>query len=376
MKKYKVAVTQIKKEKELETALHNLLNELGGLKRFVKKGEKVLLKPNFVAPFPKATTSTKIIKYLVKEIQNLDATPIVAESSGYEFDTETTFKVLGIDELSKDLGFKLINLDKVRYETVQTDDNTIKEIKIPTLLKNVDKIINLPKLKKHSITNVTFSMKNFLGLVHKTTRRQGHVKNIEKLITVVNEYIKSDLVIVDGLLDMQRAVYSEPRWEGILLASQDNGATDMVCCKILGINHSEIPHIKQNISLNKKRIIYNLNYINKISRVWIKRNALKIQLHRMYYKFIYLIESLLTSKDSYGKIIPYFHYYLGIRPVIDKKLCNKCGKCLEVCPVDAIDIENKEIRSERCMYVRCLKCKKACPLNAIKFKGMRSDDTK
>jgi ferredoxin len=67
------------------------------------------------------------------------------------------------------------------------------------------------------------------------------------------------------------------------------------------------------------------------------------------------------------------HYYFGIRPVLHSKRCTECGHCLSACPVDAIDIRERQIVAKRCMPVRCLACIPACPENAISVHGRNVD---
>ena len=50
--------------------------------------------------------------------------------------------------------------------------------------------------------------------------------------------------------------------------------------------------------------------------------------------------------------------------------CNGCAECVEVCPVNAIDINKVKIDYEKCMHVRCMRCYFVCPDDAIKVKGL------
>ena len=92
--------------------VEGVLSAMGGMSNFVKPGNLVLIKPNFVAPFPHATTSLEVLEAIVDSVRRCGGQPVIAESSGYEFDTEVTFKILGAYEFASKIDVKLVNLDK------------------------------------------------------------------------------------------------------------------------------------------------------------------------------------------------------------------------------------------------------------------------
>jgi ferredoxin len=69
--------------------------------------------------------------------------------------------------------------------------------------------------------------------------------------------------------------------------------------------------------------------------------------------------------SSVGKLLPrHSELTFAHAPIIDFNLCKKCKKCLEICPVNAIDPENLRSRDKLC--IRCFACVKLCPNNARK----------
>lgn len=55
-------------------------------------------------------------------------------------------------------------------------------------------------------------------------------------------------------------------------------------------------------------------------------------------------------------------------PHIRKEVCNGCGKCLEVCPVDAINTSAGYAQIEEEFCEECGMCFRACPFAAIEIK--------
>ena len=56
--------------------------------------------------------------------------------------------------------------------------------------------------------------------------------------------------------------------------------------------------------------------------------------------------------------------------VIDPDKCNLCGRCVEMCPFNAVEIKNKSIDIDREACNLCLCCMEACAGRAMDFKGL------
>jgi len=331
----------------------------------INENDKVLIKPNLVAPFEKATTDLTLLEQVIISIKKRNAIPIVAESSGFEFSTEDTFKILGVDRICKKYKVKLLNLDKEEFIYVDSENPFVPKYKLPKLLFEVDKIINMPCLKGHSLTKVTFGIKNLFGLLHRETRRKIHSTNLDIGIACLRKLIPVDFVIVDGLWNLINAVYSETSYWGILIAGNNLEAVDLTCCSIYGIDYRNVAHISLCIQ-NTEYGFHKLTPINKMDNHIEERNEhfkKQNKLYKYFYSFDRIYSFLFRSS-----IIPKLHYWLALRPYIKKNKCNGCNKCIEVCPANAI--KNKKIIHKKCMNIRCLKCMEVCPNHAILKKGL------
>lgn len=350
-------------EDEIRRCYHELISNYNYLRDIICKGDRVLIKPNIVAPSIKATTDLILLSCVIDTILEIGATPIVAESSGFEFSTAETFRILKLDVICQKKGVRLVNLDEEEFIEVESGNLFVPQYVLPKLIFEVDKIINIPRLKGHSLTKVTFSIKNLFGLLHRSTRRKIHATNLEMGIRYLKYLIPVNFVLVDGLWNLSNAVYSNADYRGILLCGDDMTSVDICCCKIYGVDYRKIPHI-YNKDEDVEYACKELSAIQEFKRV--ERDEAWYQKQNIKYKTMYKID-LFVSKLFKRTIIPYVHYYGGIRPYIDKKKCKACGKCEKVCPVQAI--QNKRISIERCVNVRCMKCYEACPNKAVVMKG-------
>lgn len=363
----KVAAIQTEKEYNWELIKNDyerLLLEFGGFEQMFKREEKVLIKPNFVAPSEKAATDLYLLECVLQSLLRIHAEPIVAESSGFEFSTQETFRILGVDKLCERLNVRLVNLDLEEFEEIPSGNPLVPVYKLPKLIFDVDKIISMPRLKGHSLTKVTFSIKNLFGLLHKDSRRKIHATNLELGLRHLKKLVPVDFIIVDGLWNLTNAVYSDALYQGIIVAGNDMTAVDYCCCEIFGVDFKTIPHIydpSEIVNYEYKKLSVIESCDNKIED---REKEFKSQNKK--YKIIYMMD-LFFSKISRQSLIPYLHYYLGVRPYINKGKCNACGKCEKACPAGAID--NMKIVRDKCMKIRCLKCYDICPVGAVEKRG-------
>ena len=341
-----------------------LIQEFNSLRDIVNPGDKVLIKPNLVAPSEKATTDSYLLECVISTVLEIGATPIVAESSGFEFSTEKTFEILGIDLLCKKYDIPLINLDVEEFIEVPSDNPYVPRYKLPKLIFEVDKIIDMPCLKGHSITKVTFSIKNLFGFLHRESRRKIHATDLELGIRCLKKLVHVDFIIVDGLWNLTNAVFSDCFYQGIMLAGNDMTSVDICCCQLFGADYKNIPHIytineKNDFSYTELSEI--VHYDNKI-----QERAKHFSRQSKMYKIMYSADLFFYRIFKFS-FIPYVHYFLGLRPRINKKRCQKCGLCEKTCPVNAIN--NQKISCKKCFNVRCMQCLDICPYHAIEKRG-------
>ena len=358
----------------VKKSVKKAIDLIGGMDQIVNRGDSVLIKPNFVAPFSGAVTNFNIIEEVVEEVRKCGGEPILGESAGFEFDTEKTFDIIGATKFAQNIGVKLVNFDAEHMEKIKVNQRFLKELMIPKIVLEADVLINIPKMKMHGITTVSFGMKNLMGIPNRESRRKLHVLGIERGIVTLNTVFKPDLTIVDGLTVMgSKAVYGNELDLGVIVAGKDVVSVDQVCCELIGIKPQNIKHIrhaiKKGIEQGHPEIVGDYNEVSKISLS--KQKTLHRLLHNALFRGMYVADYLYSILHPYPNksLIPTLHWYTGIRPKIDQSKCDKCGICVDICPIKAINAETIQIDSKKCMYVRCLKCAEQCPAGAIEIKG-------
>jgi uncharacterized protein (DUF362 family) len=171
---------------------------------------RVLLKPNVVGVYSRdqeaITTHLSVIEAVCKFLQKYDCEIIIGDSSF--INTGLFMKQLGIEDLAKKYG-KLSIFDKEELITIKDEKaEFLKEFQIPKLIRDVDLVINLPKMKTHVQSLYTGAMKNMYGCVpggmkqvfHNTAR--GY-ENFSKLIIDLYQNLIPDINLMDAVIGME-----------------------------------------------------------------------------------------------------------------------------------------------------------------------------
>jgi uncharacterized protein (DUF362 family) len=176
------------------------IQELGGMGTFVKKGQKVLLKPNIgwdKTPEYAATTNPALVKRIIEHCFKAGAREV------YVFDHTidnwvNCYKNSGLEKASKDAGAKVVPANSENYyqEISIPGAKVLTTAKIHQLLLETDVFINVPVLKDHDSTKMTCCMKGMMGVVW--DRAFWHRNNLHQCIADYTLYSrKPALNIID-----------------------------------------------------------------------------------------------------------------------------------------------------------------------------------
>jgi uncharacterized protein (DUF362 family) len=235
----------------VEAALLRQFALLGGMDKFVKPGETVLLKPNFIAPKPRQNatqTDPAVLIALAKLLKDFGARPFVGDSPAWG-DVFACAKMLELDEPLKNLGVPLRQLDTPRKIYIPQAHCSVG---ISSIALDADKIINVPKFKSHQQLVATFAVKNMFGAVSGKAKAYWHFargKDEEKfckLLIGIYQYLNPVLTIIDGITAMEGSgpINGRPRPLGFLIAGQDPFACEIACAKLIAMPPDELPIIR------------------------------------------------------------------------------------------------------------------------------------
>jgi len=224
---------------------------LGGLEKFVKRGDSVLLKPNFIVPKPRhcaTQTDPAIIIETARLLKDFGARPFVADSPAWG-DVFRCVEALKLDEALKKLSVPVKELNKPRSCYLSKRN---PKVGISSVALDADVIINLPKLKSHQQLTATFAVKNMFGCVSGKKKAIWHFtrgKNTNEfceLLLDIFRFVNPVVTIIDAVtvMDGGGPITGRARPLGYILAGVDAIACEIVCCKLVNIKAGDVAIIK------------------------------------------------------------------------------------------------------------------------------------
>lgn len=217
--------------------------ELGGMGAFVRKGQKVLVKPNIgwkTAPQDGADTNPELVGRIVKRALEAGASKVIVFDHTCDKDWGGCYKLSGIrDAVEKAGGVMVTGNDKSVYRKVKVPGakRMVETLVHPALL-DADVVINVPVLKSHGGATITCAMKNYMGVVW--DRPWMHRNDLHQCIADSILIRKPDLNVVDASLVMTKGgpTGRSPKTRRVkmdsLLMSKDIVAVDTAAMKMLG----------------------------------------------------------------------------------------------------------------------------------------------
>lgn len=145
------------------------IEAMGGMSRYVKKGDRVVVKPNAAwdkTPEMAANTNPELLVEIVQSCFEAGAKEVIVFDHTCD-DWRKSYKSSGIEEAVTEAGAKMIPADEERYyrEVSLPKGKNLKTTKIHEAILDCDVWLNVPILKVHRGSKMTISMKNYMGIV-------------------------------------------------------------------------------------------------------------------------------------------------------------------------------------------------------------------
>jgi uncharacterized protein (DUF362 family)/Pyruvate/2-oxoacid:ferredoxin oxidoreductase delta subunit len=340
-------------------AVERVLAPLGGMERFVQRGQWVHLKPNLLAakePARAITTHPAVVEAVVRMVQDLGAEVTIGDSPGGA--------VTGVQRYWDNTGLTEVarRTRLVSFETGGVVERKVrgKSYFVSRYLVEADVVINLPKLKTHNLTLYTGAVKNLFGAIpglrkSEYHKQAPHPEDFAEVLVDIYSVVRPHLHIADAIVGQEGNGPSsgKVRPMGLVLASSDGVALDAVGAAIMGFAEGEI---------DTTRIA--------TQRGLGEGSLERIQLIGGDVQSLRLPDFALPS-NRLIKLLPRWLMLLAarliwVRPRAIRELCQQCGMCQTNCPVGAIhtDADGFPVMDyERC--IKCMCCDESCPHQAI-----------
>lgn len=154
---------------EPDEMFRQAIAQMGGMKKFVKPGSKVVVKPNIgwdKTPELAGNTNPKLVTEIIKQCFAVGAKEVTVFDHTCD-DWQKCYKNSGIEAAAKAAGAKVLPADQESYyrEISLPRGKNLKKAKVHNAIMDCDVWINVPVLKNHGGAQLTISMKNHMGIV-------------------------------------------------------------------------------------------------------------------------------------------------------------------------------------------------------------------
>jgi len=236
--------------KTLSKSIETLLEPLGGIKAFVKEGDRVLLKPNLLTgsrPTKECVTRPEVVYCIAKMVIKAGGKPFLGDSPAFG-SAMGVAKASGYLPLLEELNVPVREFHGKRYKGIGEEFN---HLRLSKEAMEADVIINLPKVKSHVQLTMTMGVKNLFGCVPGKMKAWWHTEagkdanRFGQMLVETARTINPDLTVIDGIIGHEGNGPSggEPRSLGILGASKDVFALDRSIVDIIKIEPARVPTV-------------------------------------------------------------------------------------------------------------------------------------
>ena len=349
----------------VRAALSRAFALLGGLEAYIQPGMRVFLKANLLRrsdPARAAVTHPAVVQAVAEMVQALGAQAVIGDSPGGPYNPgilKGIYRATGMERAAQAAGAEL-NLDCRTVQVENPQNRVLREFNMLAPVREADAVINLAKLKTHTLATYSGAVKNLFGVIPGLEKAEMHFRFQEldvftDMLLDVERTVAPVLNVIDAVVGMEGEGpgSGDPRKIGAILASSSAYAADVAATRLAGFALEEIPVLRAA----KARGIEGLE-------PEIVGDALETLAVRDFVRANSADNGLLKGHVPAPLRAP-LERLLALKPVVQPPACVGCGVCARVCPADAIQVAGGKAHIHKRKCIRCFCCMEFCPEKAV-----------
>ena len=361
---------------QAEVCIRALVAQMGGMGRFVRPGERIVLKANLLRAAPPESaicTHPAVVEAVAKLVKEAGGTPVICDSPGGALHKEAVLRSLyektGMAAAAAAAGAEL-SMDSSTRTVSLPEGKVLRQAEIITPVAEADGVIDLCKMKTHVLMSMTGAVKNLFGVIPGLSKVGYHATHPDHatfadVLLDLTGYVKPRLSLMDGILAMEGdgpGSSGTPRQAGLLLAAANPLALDTAAGAIMNLPRQDNP-----VLLAAERRGLTPCRMEDVELI----GGTVEELRMADYKFPASTKSNLM--DFLGPLARPAERLckkaLSQTPRIDGAKCVGCGICAKSCPGQAIAMTapGKKARISQKACIHCYCCHELCPQKAVEL---------
>lgn len=361
---------------QAEACIRALVEQMGGMGRFVRPGERIVLKANLLRAAPPESaicTHPAVVEAVARLVKEAGGTPVICDSPGGALHKEAVLRSLyektGMAAAAAAAGAELA-LDPSTRTVSLPEGKVLRQAEIITPVAEADGVIDLCKMKTHVLMSMTGAVKNLFGVIPGLSKVGYHAthpdhETFADVLLDLTGYVKPRLSLMDGILAMEGdgpGSSGTPRQAGLLLASANPLALDTAAGAIMNLPRQDNP-----VLLAAERRGLTPCRMEDVELI----GGTVEELRMADYKFPASTKSNLM--DFLGPLARPAERLckkaFSQTPRIDGAKCVGCGICAKSCPGQAIAMTapGKKARISQNACIHCYCCHELCPQRAVEL---------
>lgn len=225
------------------------IDAIGGIKRFVSKGDIVVVKPNMAwdrTPEQAANTNPEVVATIVQMCLEAGAKKVKVFDRAVN-DPRRCYVQSGIEDAAKAAGAEVSHIDHRKFKDVDTKGGSLRVWPIYSDVLEANKVINVPIAKHHGLARLTLSMKNWMGVMGGS--RGGIHQKLDECIAELAAFIKPTLTVLDAVRILtangpQGGNLADVKKLDTVIASIDQVAVDSYGATLFGMKGSDLGYVR------------------------------------------------------------------------------------------------------------------------------------
>ena len=354
-------------------AVRDALGLLPAMDGLLRSARRVLLKPNLLSssdpPERAVNTHPAFVRAVAEYFRERGCKVFIGDSCGSlaPGSTAKAIEITGLTQVAQETGAELVDFDRAPSEEIAVPDHRVLDrVRVPRLLREVDLVVTLPKLKTHGLTLLTGAVKNQLGLVPGKGKKDIHLAApkpaaLAQAMVDIHSVARPQLAIMDAVVGMEGngPAAGVARTIGLVIAGTDCAAVDAVAAAVVGYRPGEVETTRfaHERGLGEGRI----------EEIDVLGTALEDAVVADFKK-----PPLGMSRIAFAVLPNWSVRWVisllgGEYPIVSNAHCARCGECVANCPTGALQEVNGKIRVRRSRCIGCYCCTEICPEHAVRM---------